>query len=626
MILLLIVVPIFCINKHLDFIKKDYLLSIILVFLYLIVLCSTLIFINLCIKTCQISKKESTGKNENRENILLNDEIFKDYPRDKVNGLFNIIKSYKSETFFSIGLIGAWGSGKSSFLNKLDSMLTEKNEYVVINLNVWELDSQENLLQELQKELDNKILEHTFLVWTLEIMKSLVRKNYFSILKKYYSFDKSLVNIALSPTIKDSKKQYSNTLKQAFGNKKLIIMIDELDRIDNPKEIYQVFNTIRYLTSFDNTITITAIDINQIQSQIKNIEYIHKIFNTKYFIPIHTKNDLATFLKTALETIKIEFKTSNITDTLLNTVYNFRELKNTINDTYLHIDTLQSSCPEWKNYIFIEFIFILNLIKAINFKVCNKLYQMENLELTEKEIFNLSDEAFQLHFDEMKKNGKFDDKKIEDELKEHYIKDIETLINILKSLGKEKKYDLNSSFYVYKYYKTIEYLITDEELEKFFENKTVISNKLDGLKTQEYKSIFIQNLLTNCYGNQNLLKNTIDIIIEKSADKFINDEVLELIVSNRSNNETLIDEQNNEYIIKIVQDLNLSQRFIKLFISNFISYKNMAEIGIDYNEKILINYIKEYASKATKSEEIIADIKMIQDDTLKKKLLDIVNL
>ena len=598
LIIVVFLLPLFFI----DYLKDYLFFKSIIVYLFVLFLTTEIV-----IYLYKKMKNNSSKKEESY--LLLDDEIFKDYPKDKVNGLFNIIKSYTSETFFSIALVGAWGSGKSSFLNKLDSILTEKNEYVVINLNVWELGNQENLLQELQKELDNKILEHNFLIWILEIMRSLVRKNYFSILKKYYSFDKSLVNIALTPTIKDSKKQYSNTLKQAFGNKKLIIMIDELDRIDNPKEIYQVFNTIRYLTSFDNTITITAIDINQIQSQIKNIEYIHKIFNTKYFIPIHTKNDLDTFLKTALETIETEFQTNDITDTLLNkksnektlidSISNFRELKNTINDTYLHIDTLQSSCPEWKNYIFIEFIFILNLIKAINFKVYNKLYQMENLELTEKEIFNLPDEGFNRQY----KNGEFDDKKIEDELKEHYIKDIETLINILKSLRKEKKYDLNSSFYVYKYYKKIEYLITFEELQAFSKDKAEITKKLKGLETYEYKRIFIQNLLKNCYGNQDLLKNTIDIIIDNSTSEFIKDAVLELIISNH---ETLA-EQNNRYTLAKLKKLKWSSNTINLTLKDY---------QYQYNE---------FCKKSNDRNKIIEDIKMIQDDTLKKKLLDIVN-
>ena len=470
LITLLFFIPIYIGFTHLDtYLMKD---KILLLFIYLILIYFTASIIQLCLKAFNYVQKNFAKKELQNNNLesLLDDDIYEDYSKDKVEAILKTIKSLnKFSKFFSIGLIGKWGIGKSSYLNKLTQLLEEENKYIIININVWQLGYQANIIKELQIELDNAILKNNMFVWIKLFISNIFIKSYFSILSKYYKVDKNLFDVSLNKTITDAKNSYNKKLQQAFNGKKLIIIFDELDRLDDKKEIYNIFNTIRYLTSFDNTITITSVDLNQISIKIDNIEYIHKIFNTKYFIPQTDKGELSKYLEERLKEIpdfdddniktilETKLETKDTDKSIMDTINNYREIKNSINDTILIIKNL-NKIDNWKQHIAPEFIFIMNLIKAINFKAFNKIYQMENLEFTADDFI---DEEFDERVEKMKETGYFDyTGLIKKELGQDYAKNIEILENILQKINETKKREtnktkeinMNDSFYIYKYY------------------------------------------------------------------------------------------------------------------------------------------------------------------------------
>lgn len=539
--------------------------------LFLIVALKYLIkFIKVLIKFLLGSdcKKEAEHSNNN----LLDDDIYEDYPSVKTKALENLIDGYKLKNFLSIGLIGDWGSGKSSYLSKLSEQLHDK--YIVICINVWELGNQPNIINELEKELDNKIFKNNFLVWIIFTIKKIMVKNYFQILNKYYSINKSIIDISLTPTIKDSKNKFSKVLQQAFDGKKLIIMLDELDRINDKKEIYNIFNTIRYLTSFDNTITITAVDLNQIATKIDNIEYVHKIFNTKYFIPKHTKNDMNNFLKEKLDLLMqdsihlLNKKYNN--KSILDIISNYRVIKNSFNDTLLLKQSLENAYEKnkWTDLINIEFIFILNLIKAINLNVFNKIYQMENIDYTEKEILNFEKNKFNEYFNSIISNESNKNTKMKQILKEGYAENIEILENILKSFV--NKYDINQCFYLYKYHQIEDFLSTNSEYNDFIKDKKKIQIKYDRLSSDDYKKQFLVFLIKYCYHGKELIPNVIEIIFD---NKIEDEEILKHLVINDGNNSTLITTDSKQYILKLKDNRKIFIKIIELILTKLDANK-----------------------------------------------------
>ncbi|MGK0255922.1 MAG: hypothetical protein ACI81I_000530 [Arcobacteraceae bacterium] len=524
------------------------------------------------------------GCNATKENVsttqdLLDDETYENYPEDKVKPLKKTIDTLTSKDFFSIGLIGDWGSGKSSYLEKLTKLLLKK-DYVVININVWSLGTQANILNELHKELDNKIFKHSPLVWIIEIYKKIIKQNYFSILSKYYNVEKSTFNISLNQTLKDAKKSYGDSLSRAFDNKKLIIIFDELDRLDDKNEIYNIFNTIRYLTSFDNTIVITAVDLNQIKTKIDNIEYVHKIFNMKYFIPIHTKSDLLSYLKDRLDKLK-DKDITYLTDTdIINSVENFRELKNCLNDTFVMLKILKKYENKW-DYISFEFIFIMNLIKAINFKAFNEIYQLEKLNYM-SEVFYSDDGTYQNEYDVPKHGGISTSIQeiVKDIPNENDKKKIQLLIKLLS-----KEVSVNSSFYLYKYYQIKSFLINKNEITDFSTDMEKLEKKYNKNASLKDKTTFIINLVKACYEENKLVKNTIDFIIE---NEITDDDVLELIVNRKNTQDTLIKEENKEHIEKIIKNKELAPDFTHLIAMKFNANFKMYRDGKTLFEKTLL--------------------------------------
>src|SRR5690606_34159616 len=100
---------------------------------------------------------------------------------------------------------------------------------------------------------------------------------------------------SFSQTIQESKNEYNMLLKESLKDKKIVFMLDEIDRLDSD-DILNIFKVIRYLASFDKVFTITAIDIEKVGEKV-GLDYTHKIFNSKYTIPIATRSEIHDFLK-----------------------------------------------------------------------------------------------------------------------------------------------------------------------------------------------------------------------------------------------------------------------------------------------------------------------------------------
>lgn len=211
----------------------------------------------------ELLKKDTIYKRTDVEHksSLIDDDIFEGLQTSKIEAIKSIINNHDAKKFFSLGLIGSWGSGKSTLLAKLTQEMKKEEKYIVINVNVWELEILENLLQEVDKEFDNIIFKYDKSIWIKHTVKSFFSKDYFSILSKYFIKSNISFSTFLTPTIIDAKKNYSETLLQAIQNKKIVLILDEVDRLDSKDEILNVFKTIRYLTSFDSVFTITALDM-----------------------------------------------------------------------------------------------------------------------------------------------------------------------------------------------------------------------------------------------------------------------------------------------------------------------------------------------------------------------------
>lgn len=505
------------------------------------------------------------GSLDNRKNddkfdskLLDDEEVFID--SQKINPIKNIINAHQNIKFFSMALIGKWGSGKSSYLKTLQKELKQKHH--IIYLNVWELEDSSNIISEVKKEFDNIIFKSNNKLWLINSLQNIFNKDYFGLLSKYFIKSEIRLPSFFEQTLKESKDKYNELLKSILLGKKIIIMIDEVDRLHEKNEILNIFKIIRYTASFDNVFVITAIDLEQIEKILKDdIEYIHKIFNIKHHIPSSSKNELAKYYKEIVfEKLKDfilpeEFEklllSQNIRAqaSLLDLTPTFRVLKNGFNDTYSFVSSLQTTHEEdWKSYITFEFIFIMNILKASSYKDFHYLISQNNID----EVLQILKEK---KIDELK------DKSLEE-------KSITLLYFLLKS---SHEIFFEPYLEIYKNYAILEYNISKKNYFSLVDNPENIEAKLKMLHIKEDKTKYLLDLIYYVYedeANQYKMLKVVLELLAKYSELLESREVLELLVLRNSGVSTLVNSQNQELFLVLFPVQDLGYEFISLVFDN----------------------------------------------------------
>lgn len=229
---------------------------------------------------------------ENKD--LLGYKAYASLIADKINS--SIFRSA-----FAIGINGHWGIGKTSFLELMKESLGNDNK-IFVEFNPWASQSPDSIIKDFFTTLQEE-----------------VRPYYASLARKLVDYSEKLVNIndnALTKAVNstasavagfDSLNQIQNDINKALEeiNLKLIITIDDLDRLDS-KEIIEVLRLIRNTANFYNTFFIVAYDRNYVVNAIKELNtyrphsYLEKIFQIELTLPYF---DRSIFRKKLLELI-----------------------------------------------------------------------------------------------------------------------------------------------------------------------------------------------------------------------------------------------------------------------------------------------------------------------------------
>lgn len=274
------------------------------------------------------------------------------------------ILKYKSKNPLTIGLIGDWGSGKTSIINLfLDSMNKKINhnmfcntkhkrvkykkitfkkikftEYIIINFNPWFFSNQSNLYVQFFKVLIENITNHEYnkiplFKRTTNHRKSLFKKLRIETLEEYLNYlelNKSLPmdnetylidsnKIESFDSLLSHKKLCDNYFNSL--NYKIIVIIDDIDRL-NPKEVKQIFQLVKSLADFPNLIYILAFDKNYVNYALNHWsreddsypaeEFIDKIVQVPLKIPKFEDNNLFNVFKLKFDQVLANHKSIDV--------------------------------------------------------------------------------------------------------------------------------------------------------------------------------------------------------------------------------------------------------------------------------------------------------------------------
>lgn len=218
--------------------------------------------------------------------------------KNTINHLYNAIIDCRPEKNYTIGLEGKWGSGKTTIINNVLRLLKENGlieKFKIIRFDPWKYNDEKTMLNAFIKSILKEIGYDIHAKESIELVENVL----YNILGNGYN------NIIKQAIVSANSFQSEEKLEEIINDyliindKRLIIIIDNLDRVDSQKSFFLI-KCIETLVNFKKTISILLYDeeiINKILSEKFNSKknYMSKIVQLRVKIPEinhETLNDL----------------------------------------------------------------------------------------------------------------------------------------------------------------------------------------------------------------------------------------------------------------------------------------------------------------------------------------------
>lgn len=325
------------------------------------------------------------NKIEKNNYVILDDEEI-DREENDLIGFNNFITSISlylernaPKQKFTIGLIGKWGTGKSSIINLLQKKLEKNTNVKLIKFEPWLYENE----KELFKGLYQKILKEVQDINKIEIHESFLKieRIIFGVInnKIGFNFFDTQLN---KEDITENKEKINKELK--IIDKKIVIVIDNLDRLEK-QDILFIFKIIHQVFDFKNIIYVLCYDEERLFKMFEeelriDKNYLEKIIQTKAYIPIISPEKISNILYNSIHNL---MNINNIK------IYNLSLLKkatkimamelNNIREIIIFINSISQEIEFLKEYNLdaIDFI-IIQFIKQFHFETYEIIYRNKN--------------------------------------------------------------------------------------------------------------------------------------------------------------------------------------------------------------------------------------------------------
>lgn len=553
------------------------------------------------------------------------------------------------------GIHGEWGIGKSTFINLLSNELMVNYNNIIIKLNPWENRNSDNIEKIFFIELYKKLKEKSL----IEKSKDFIDKLFELVYPLKFDFNIGLAKCGYDVSkIKDIEKKrmlenyidteysFKDKIKKLlrndiFNNYNIIVFIDDLDRCSVDKVI-ETLEAIKLFLNTERCIFFIGCDINYLNCAVakyyndfinfdddygdKNIlkftrEYLEKIIQVPFNIPIIDKESMKNYIKSILKNTK---QNNNFTYIENNLKESSKDIYNILNnDLIVNLFYSKEVNPRrikrLLNIIYINYLFllvklgdvnssdieILSLLTIVGYE--NPLFYRNNLSESIrakdiiKKIFNKYKEDLEENLEEVEINDIEDDIKYLNESTENLfyiyfknskVKNIHELdrkliniqniitVNNTTSIAGEKSYELNEI----------------ENIKSVTKTKRKMSSFLECIKGDELAENFISWFLNEIFING--YKNN------------------KLVVGIYSNNNIIVFKnkiENNNFKDNFLLKINYDDKYneIKIYLkttkyeSNFKKYNKDKDIIIykKENEEEIKQYIKELFEGELKDEK-----------------------
>lgn len=295
---------------------------------------------------------------------------------------------------YTIGILGAWGSGKSSFIAMTRKLLKEVNnsDYIIMDFTPWYFgDGNHIVLQKFLIQLSEEIRKNygAFPKLNREIRQyaKLLSSVTFRPDSWSFSFKDSLESLFPGDEAKSLyslKKDIEVSLKSLERN--FIIFIDDLDRLD-PNEIQTVLKLIRLVADFPNITYVLSLDEEIAAMSIQNLytpgghgeyehgkKYLEKFIQLPIYLPKTNASSLFSLFTEGLEEIRgnLEIKDSLLFNDVLKELapldFSPRNIKRILFTYEFHLKILHDEVDKAD-------LFRLTILKIIKPEIYEYIYQ-----------------------------------------------------------------------------------------------------------------------------------------------------------------------------------------------------------------------------------------------------------
>lgn len=222
-------------------------------------------------------------------------------------------------TSFTVGLYGAWGSGKTSLLNMIIEQVERRNaDIVILRFNPWLCSDPKQLITQFFKQLAGAIK-----------IKRSKRDTVYRLFDEYADLLDAVnliphagpaiaaIGKALITKARNYMQQENNDMQQqkdkiiramTKSNMKIIISIDDIDRLSE-EEIIAVFQLVKALGDFPNAVYLLAFDYDVVVRALTEVqhgsgrEYLEKVIQVPFEIPTPNMNSIHEALFSKLNVI-----------------------------------------------------------------------------------------------------------------------------------------------------------------------------------------------------------------------------------------------------------------------------------------------------------------------------------
>ena len=241
---------------------------------------------------------------------------------------------------WSVGIVGKWGSGKTSFMNLIKKQLEQTGKHLIVEFNP-RMASKPQKIQEMALDC----LEEAIRPYNTNL-RSLMRKYMFALQLEGAS---GWVQVALS-WLKSAYgvERAKDELNKALGElpKQVIFIFDDFDRLTK-EEIVEVLKLIDGNANFNNIIYLAAYDHEQVGRLLNSATYLEKYFGIEIHVPLVKKTSLVNYLGRELQQIipnkpKDDKLSRSVNDVLARYRVLFNRIISTLRDAKHYINIVKA--------------------------------------------------------------------------------------------------------------------------------------------------------------------------------------------------------------------------------------------------------------------------------------------